>query len=70
MMNPVCTMVQTLPNSRPNIDAAKMIPAEVITPPVERTARMIPERMPLAGLLTDARDQQQVVVGTRRRPTR
>ena len=28
------------------IDAAKMIPAEVITPPVECTALMIPERIP------------------------
>ena len=43
MMKPICTIVETLPNSRPNIEAAKMIPAEVITPPVEWTARMIPE---------------------------
>lgn len=46
MMKPVCTIVDTLPNSRPNMDAAKMIPAEVMTPPVERTARMMPVRMP------------------------
>ena len=26
MMNPVCTIVVTLPNSRPNIEAAKMMP--------------------------------------------
>jgi hypothetical protein len=46
MMNPVCTIAERLPNSRPNIEAAKMMPAEVMTPPVERTARMMPERMP------------------------
>ena len=33
MMKPVCTMVDRLPNNRPNIEPAKMIPAEVITPP-------------------------------------
>lgn len=32
MMNPVCTMIEMLPNNSPNIEAAKMIPAEVITP--------------------------------------
>jgi hypothetical protein len=47
MMNPVCTMVERLPNNRPDIDAAKINPAEVMTPPVERTARMTPERTPL-----------------------
>ena len=47
MMKPVCTMVDRLPNNMPNIEPAKMIPAEVMTPPVERTARMMPERMPL-----------------------
>ncbi|CNJ76962.1 Uncharacterised protein [Mycobacterium tuberculosis] len=46
MMNPVCAMVERLPNNRPNIEAAKIMPAEVMTPPVERTARMMPERMP------------------------
>ena len=45
-MNPICVMVERLPNSRPNIEAAKIMPAEVMTPPVERTARMMPERMP------------------------
>ena len=48
MMNPVCAMVDRLPNTRPNIEAAKIMPAEVMTPPVERTARMMPERMPRA----------------------
>ena len=47
MMKPVCAIVDRVPNSRPNIEPAKMIPAEVITPPVERMARMMPERMPL-----------------------
>src|ERR1700686_5597677 len=28
MMNPVCTMVERLPNNRPNIEAAKIMPAE------------------------------------------
>src|ERR1700752_27820 len=46
MMNPVCTMVERLPNNRPNIEAAKMMPAEVMTPPVERMARMMPVRIP------------------------
>jgi hypothetical protein len=46
MMNPVCTMVERLPNNRPNIEAAKIMPAEVMTPPVERTARMMPVRIP------------------------
>ncbi|COW35246.1 Uncharacterised protein [Mycobacterium tuberculosis] len=32
--------------TRPNIDAAKMRPAEVITPPVEPTVRMTPMRIP------------------------
>jgi hypothetical protein len=47
MMNPVCTIVERLPNNRPDIEAAKMMPAEVMTPPVERTARMMPERTPV-----------------------
>ena len=35
-----------LENSSPNIEAAKMRPAAVMTPPVERTVRMTPERTP------------------------
>ena len=45
-MNLICVMVERLPNSRPNIEAAKMTPTEVMTPLVERTAGMMPERMP------------------------
>src|SRR4029079_8865067 len=47
MMKPICSIVETLPNIRPNIEAAKMMPAEVITPPVECRAQMSAERMPL-----------------------
>jgi hypothetical protein len=47
MMNPACTIVPIPPNSRPNIDVAKMTPAEVMTPPVEPTVRITPEQMPL-----------------------
>ncbi len=43
---PAWTMVVMLANSRPNIEAAKMTPAAVITPPVEPTVRMTPDRMP------------------------
>lgn len=46
MMNPVCVIVERLPNNMPKIEAAKIKPAEVMTPPVGRTARMMPERMP------------------------
>ena len=46
MMNPVCTIVEMLPNNKPNMEAAKMMPAEVMTPPVERTARTMPVRIP------------------------
>ena len=46
MMKPHCTRVLMLANSMPNIEAAKMTPAAVITPPVELTVWMTPERMP------------------------
>jgi hypothetical protein len=46
MMNPTCTMPAMLPNVRPNMDAAKMRPAEVITPPVAPTVRITAERIP------------------------
>src|SRR5271166_4202914 len=46
MTKPAWTMVVMLANSRPNIVAAKIRPAEVITPPVEPTVRLTPERMP------------------------
>lgn len=46
MMKPACVMVLTLPNSMPNIDAAKMSPAEVMTPPVVATVRITPDRIP------------------------
>ena len=46
MMKPACTKVLMLANNIPNIEAAKMTPAAVITPPVELTVRMIPERKP------------------------
>ena len=32
---PACTITLTLANNRPNIEAAKMRPAAVITPPVD-----------------------------------
>jgi len=35
-----------LPNVRPNIEAAKMMPAEVITPPVAPTVRITAVRIP------------------------
>jgi hypothetical protein len=35
-----------LPNVRPNMEAAKMMPAEVITPPVAPTVRITDERIP------------------------
>ncbi|SKW35336.1 Uncharacterised protein [Mycobacteroides abscessus subsp. massiliense] len=46
MMKPASTIDCRFPISRPNIDAAKMTPAEVITPPVDLTVLMTPERIP------------------------
>jgi hypothetical protein len=46
MMNPTCTMPAMLPKVRPNMDAAKMIPADVITPPVAPTVRITAVRIP------------------------
>ena len=40
------TTLPMLANNRPNIDAAKIRPAAVITPPVEATVRMTPKRIP------------------------
>jgi hypothetical protein len=39
-------MPAMLPNVSPNMDAAKMRPAEVITPPVAPTVRITAERIP------------------------
>ena len=39
---PPCTTVPMLENSRPAIEAAKIRPAAVITPPVELRVRMMP----------------------------
>jgi hypothetical protein len=47
MMKPTCTIPMMLPKVRPNIDAAKMMPAEVITPPVAPTVRITAVRIPL-----------------------
>jgi hypothetical protein len=44
------TMVLVPANSRPNIVAAKMTPAAVITSPVDLTVRMMPERTLCADL--------------------
>jgi hypothetical protein len=46
MMNPTCTIPAMLPKVKPNMDAAKMIPAEVITPPVAPTVRITAVRIP------------------------
>ena len=46
MMNPIWTMVLMLANVKPNIEAAKIKPADVITAPVEPTVRITPERTP------------------------
>lgn len=46
MMKPTWTMPMMLPNVRPNMLAAKMMPAEVITPPVAPTVRMTAVRIP------------------------
>jgi hypothetical protein len=46
MMKPTCTIPAMLPKVRPNIDAAKMMPAEVITPPVAPTVRITAVRIP------------------------
>ncbi|MDT5084126.1 MAG: hypothetical protein QOJ61_1169, partial [Mycobacterium sp.] len=46
IMKPACTRVLMLANNIPNIEAAKMTPAAVITPPVEATVRITPERTP------------------------
>ena len=43
---PTWTIVLMPANIRPNIEAAKMTPAEVITPPVERTVRITLKRTP------------------------
>src|SRR6202035_5462804 len=39
---PACTIMLMVANNSPNIDAAKMRPAAVFTPPVELTVRMTP----------------------------
>jgi hypothetical protein len=46
MTKPACTMDVMLLNNIANIGAAKMIPAEVMTPPVDPTVRMTPDRIP------------------------
>ena len=46
MMKPIWTIVLMLANVRPNIEAAKIKPADVMTAPVEPTVRMTPERTP------------------------
>ena len=46
MMKPTCTIPLILLKSNPNIDAAKIIPADVITPPVDPTVRTTAERIP------------------------
>jgi len=46
MMNPTWTIPAMLPKVRPNMDAAKMIPAEVITPPVAPSPISAPRRVP------------------------
>ena len=46
MVKPAWAMVLMLAATRPNMDAAKIRPADVITPPVEPTVRMTPIRMP------------------------
>ena len=38
--------VVMLANIRPSIEAAKMSPADVMTPPVDATVRITPIRMP------------------------
>ena len=48
MMKPIWTRVLMLANISPNIEAAKIKPADVITAPVEPTVRMTPERTPCA----------------------
>lgn len=42
---PPWTTVLMLENNRPHIEAAKISPAAVITPPVEPSVRMMPYRM-------------------------
>ena len=44
MTNPPCTTVPMLENSSPHMDAAKISPAAVITPPVELRVRTMPNR--------------------------
>ena len=46
MMNPASDIMLMLAGTRPNIEAAKISPADVITPPVEPTVRMTPTRTP------------------------
>ena len=46
MTKPDWTIELMLLNSIANIGAAKIIPAEVITPPVDRTVRITPDRIP------------------------
>ncbi|CFR81079.1 Uncharacterised protein [Mycobacterium tuberculosis] len=48
MMKPPWTTVPMLENSRPDIEAANIRPAAVITPPVQRTVRITLERTPNA----------------------
>ena len=43
-----CTTLLRLANTRPYIEAAMISPAAVITPPVEPTVRITPERRPAA----------------------
>jgi len=46
MMKPTWTIPMMLPNVRPNMLAAKMMPADVITPPVAPTVRITAVRIP------------------------
>ena len=42
MTKPPCTTVPMVENSRPHIEAAKISPAAVMTPPVDDSVRMMP----------------------------
>ena len=46
MMKPIWASVVMLENCRPTIEAAKIRPAAVMTPPVWLTVRITPDLMP------------------------
>lgn len=48
MTKPIWTMISMLPTIRPNMLAAKINPADVMTEPVLATVRITPTRMLLA----------------------